>query len=280
MKNIFLLFSLILLSGCAQLSQHADTIKPTAKLTGVKLSDISFDKVDLIFDLAVENQNPVALKLAGMEYNLKVAEKSLVSGVTAQEIKIAADSTSSVQLPVSLKFDDLKKLPGELWNKDTFAYQLDTIFNLSLPIIGNYAIPVSKQGELPVPKIPKLSIKNVKVDSLNFTSADLIAQVEVDNPNNFDIAMRQLTYQLSVNNQPWGKGNISQTNTVPSKGKTVIDIPVNVDLLTAGTAAYKALINKSAVDYQLNGNATLDTSLELLKNINWPLDIKGSTAIK
>ena len=280
MKNLFLLLTLILLSGCAQFSQHADTIKPTAKLTGVRLSDISFDKVDLIFDLAVENKNPVALKLAGMEYNLKVAEQSLISGIIAQEIKIAADSSSAVQLPVTLKFDDLKKLPGEVWGKDNFVYQLDTVFNLKLPIIGNYAIPVSKQGELPVPKIPKLVIKDVKVSKLSFTSADLIAQVEVNNPNNFDVSMRQLNYQLKVNSQFWGSGNITQTNTVPGKGKAVINIPLNVDLLTAGMAAYKALINKSPIDYQLNGNATLDTSLELLKNINWPLDIKGTTAIK
>ena len=280
MKRLFLLLLLITLTGCAQLSKHADSIKPTAELTGMRLTNINFDQVDLVFDLAVENKNPVALDLAGMDYDLKIANQSLVSGVTAQAIKIKASSTSPVQLPVTLKFADLKKLPGELWKKDTFAYQLDTKFNLNLPIIGNYSIPVSKQGELPVPKIPKLAIKDVKVKNLSFTSAELVAQVEVSNPNNFDVAMSKFNYQLNINKQKWGQGTVTQASNIPKKGKGIIEIPVKLDLLTAGSAAYKLLLNKSPVEYQLTGNATLDTSLELLKNFNWPLDIKGTTSLQ
>jgi len=280
MKNLFLLLVIFTLASCAQLTKHADAVKPTAKLSGMRLANINFEQVDLIFDLAVENTNPVALDLAGMDYDFKIANQSLVSGVTAQAIKIKANSTSPVQLPVTLKFADLKKLPGELWDKDTFVYQLDTIFNINLPVFGNYAIPVSKGGELPVPKIPTVSLKGVKIKDLSFTSAELVTQVEISNPNNFDLAMSKFNYQLSVNKQQWGQGNIAQTSNIPKKGKGIIEIPVKLDLLTAGSSAYKLLLEKAPIEYQLKGNATLDTSLDLLKNFNWPLDIKGSTSIQ
>ncbi len=78
MKNLFLLLILFTLSSCAQLTKHADAIKPTAKLAGMRLANINFEQVDLIFDLAVENKNPVALDLAGMDYDLKIANQSLV----------------------------------------------------------------------------------------------------------------------------------------------------------------------------------------------------------
>jgi len=280
LKKLFVFALLIVIAGCAELSKQAEDIKPTAKLTGVRLGNIDFEKVDLIFDLAVENKNPVALDLAGVDYDLKIAGQSLVSGVTAQAIKIAANSTSPVQLPVTLTFADLKKLPGELWNKDTFNYQLDTKFNLNLPIIGNYEIPVSKQGELPVPKVPQVAMKGVKIKNLSFTTAEVIAQVEVTNPNNFDLALSQLNYQLDINQQQWGQGNIAQTSTVAKKGKAVIEIPIKLDILSVGQSAYKALVNKSALNYQLKGNVVLDTSLELLKNYKLPLDIKGTTSFQ
>ncbi len=279
-NNLLLLLFTMTLFGCAELAQYSDTIKPTAKLTGTRLANINFEQVDLIFDLAVENKNPITLDLAGLDYDLKIENQSLVSGVTAKAIKLKANSTSPVQLPVTLKFDDLKKLPGELWNKDKLAYDLQTTFNIILPVIGNYAIPVSKQGEFPVPKMPGIIIKDVKIKNLSFTTAELVAQVEVTNPNDFDLGLSNLSYQLNVNQQNWGQGKINQISSIPKKGKGIVEIPVKLNLLSAGKSAYNALVNKTPVEYQLTGNATLDTGLELLKGYNLPLDIKGTTAIR
>lgn len=278
-KLLLLLFTMTLIS-CAELAKHADTIKPTAKLTGTRLANINFEQVDLVFDLAVENKNPVSLNLAGLDYELKIENQSLVSGTTAQAIKLKANSTSPVQLPITLKFNDLKNLPGELWKKDKIAYQLISQFNVDLPVIGNYAIPVTNKGELPVPKIPDIKIKDVKVKNLSFTSADLIAQVEVSNPNDFDLGLSNLNYQLTVNQQNWGQGKINQNSSIPKKGKGLVEIPVKLNILSAGKSAYNALVNKAPMEYQLTGNVTLDTGLDLLKKQNIPLDIKGMTSIR
>jgi len=279
-NKLLLLFFTISLIGCAELAKHADTIKPTAKLTGTRLANITFDQVDLVFDLAVENKNPIALDLAGLDYDLKIENQSLVSGVTAKAVNLKANATSPVQLPVTLKFDDLKKLPGELWKKDRLAYDLQTKFNINLPVIGNYAIPVSKQGELPVPKTPGIKIKDVKIKNLSFTNAELVAQVEVSNPNDFDLGLSNLNYQLNVNQQNWGQGKINKSSNIPKKGKGIVEIPVKLNLLDAGKSAYNALVNKEPVKYQFSGNTELDTEIELLRNYNMPFDIKGTTSFQ
>ena len=278
-KLLLVLFTITLI-GCAELAKHADTIKPTAKVTGTRLANITFEQVDLVFDLAVENKNPITLDLAGLDYDLKIENQSLVSGVTAKAVKLKANSTSPVQLPVTLKFDDLKKLPGELWNKDKLAYDLQTTFNINLPVIGNYAIPVSKQGELPVPKTPDIKIKDVKVKKLSFTNAELVAQVEVSNPNDFDLGVSNLNYQLNVNQQNWGQGKINKSTNIPKRGKGIVEIPVKLNLLNAGKSAYNALVNKEPVKYQFTGNTELDTGIELLRDYNMPFDIKGTTSIR
>ena len=279
-QKLLLIFFILIITGCAELAKHADTVKPTARLTGAHLSNINFDKVDLVFDLEVENKNPIALDLAGLDYDFKIEDQSLVSGVTAKAIKLGANTTSPVQLPVTLKFDDLKKLPGELWNRDKLAYDLQTTFNIILPVIGNYAIPVSKQGELPVPKIPNIKIKDVKINKLSFTTADLVAQVEVNNPNDFNLALKSFNYQLDINQNKWGQGEITESSNIPKKGKGVIEIPVKLDLLSIGTAAAALLQKNSTLEYQLTGNATLDTGLEMLKGYDLPVDIKGTTSLK
>lgn len=279
MQQSLILFFMFFLTGCAELAKHAETIKPTAKLTDTRLANINFEQADLVFDLAVENQNPIAINLAGLNYDLKIENQSLISGVTAQGLEIKPVSTSTVQLPVTLKFDDLKKLPGELWQKDRFSYQLDTRFIVDLPLIGEYAIPVTKHGELPVPKLPEIRIKDVQIKNLSFTEAELVAQVEIDNPNAFDLGFSDFNYQLNMNQQKWGQGSISENNSVPKNSKGTIDIPVKLNLVSMGQTVYKTLLNKQPLEYQLKGGITLDTGIELLRNYKMPLDIKGEASL-
>ncbi|MBT8130284.1 MAG: LEA type 2 family protein [Gammaproteobacteria bacterium] len=279
MRHLLWLLAVCLLAACAELSRHAETIKPTARLTDTRLANISFEQADLVFDLAVQNQNPFAINLAGLEYDLKIENRSLISGVTAQGLKIKPAATSTVQLPVTLKFADLKKLPGELWQQDKFSYQLDSRFIVDLPVIGNYAIPVAKQGELPVPRLPRVSLKDVTVGNLSLSSADLVARVEIENPNAFDLVFTDFDYRLKINRQDWGHGSIKDNVTVPEKGRSTIDIPVKLDMLSMGRTVYQVLAERQALEYQLSGEATLDTGLELLRNFRMPLDVEGKASL-
>jgi len=279
LQQSLILFFIFFLTGCAELAKYAEIIKPTAKLTNTRLANINFEQADLVFELAVDNQNPITINLAGLNYDLKIENQSLISGVTAQGLEIKPVSTSTVQLPVTLKFDDLKKLPGELWQKDRFTYQLDTKFVVDLPLIGDYAIPVSKHGELPVPKLPEIKIKAVKIKNLSFTAAQIVVQVEIDNPNVFDLAFSDFDYQLNVNQQKWGQGSISQGSSIPQKGKGTIDIPMNLNMMSMGKTVYQLLSSKQLLEYQLTGGITLDTGIELLRNYKMPLNIEGKTSL-
>ena len=279
MRHLLWLLAVCLLAACAELSRHAETIKPTARLVDTRLANISFEQADLVFDLAVQNQNPFAINLAGLEYDLKIENRSLVSGITAQGLKIKPAATSTVELPVTLKFADLKKLPDELWQQDRFSYQLDSRFIVDLPVIGNYAIPVAKQGELPVPKLPRVSLNDVTVSKLSLSSAELVARVEIENPNAFDLVLTDFDYRLKINRQDWGQGSIQNNIRVPEKGRGTIDIPVKLDMLSMGRTVYQVLADRQAIEYQLSGAATLDTGLELLRNFRMPLDVEGKASL-
>jgi LEA14-like dessication related protein len=248
-------------------------------MTGSRLTDIDFEKADLVFDLAIDNPNPVAINVAALNYDLKIENHSLISGVTARGVEIKPASTSTVQIPVSLKFDDLKKLPGEIWKQDRFGYQLDTEFVVDLPVIGSYPIPVSKQGELPVPKLPAIKLKDLQLKHLSLAAAEVVARVEIQNPNDFDLGFSDFNYQLKINQQSWSEGNISQGRNVPKKGKSTIDIPVKLNLMSMGQSAYQALSKKQPMEYNLTGGMTVDTGIEMFSNYKMPLNINGKTTL-
>ncbi|MCP4186831.1 MAG: LEA type 2 family protein [Gammaproteobacteria bacterium] len=277
-RYLLTLFLIITLAGCADLDHHIKTIKPTASLVGTRLTDINFEQAKLVFDVAVKNKNPFSIRLAGLDYDLKVAGNSLVSGVTGQGIKIKKNSTSKVALPVILKFDDLRNIPGQLWSKDQFTYQLDSSINIKLPVIGNYAIPFSKKGELPVPKLPNIKLRDLQIRDLSLTSAHIVAEVEVDNPNNFVLGLSSFNYQLNINQQTWGEGLSSKSNSIPKKGKGTISIPLKLNLLSMGKTAYQILTSGNKINYQILGGITLDTGMDFLRSHKMPLNIKGTTS--
>ena len=279
-SQLLFLVGIAWLAGCAELAKHAETVKPDAQLTATRLANINFEQADLVFDLEIENKNPVAINLAQLDYDLKIEGHSLLSGVTAQGLQIEPASTTTVQLPLTLKFDDLRKLPGEVWKQDRFKYQLDTAFVVDLPIIGPYAIPVSKSGELPVPKLPTIRLSNIKLQSLSLLAADVIAQVEIENPNSFDIGLSDFDYRLNVNQQPWGEGRANESNRIPKKGKGSIEVPLKLNFASLGQTTYRLLSNRETLEYQLTGGMILDSDFEMLQNYKLPLDIQGKANIR
>jgi LEA14-like dessication related protein len=279
-KTFIISITCFTLYGCAELAKHTETLRPTAQITGARLANINFDQADIIFDLAIENQNPIAIDLAGLDYDFKIENQSLISGVSSQAVELKANATTPVQLPVTLKFDDLNKLSGDVWKKDNVTYDLNTTVNVLLPVIGKYAVPLRKTGKLPVPRVPDVKIKSINLKNLSFSSAEIVAQLEINNPNNFNLGLKNFNYQLNVNHKKWGQGNISQASTIPKKGKGFIEIPVTLDLMSTGTAMFSMLQSKTPLEYQLTGDATIDTGIELLRNYRLPLDISGKVPVQ
>jgi LEA14-like dessication related protein len=242
LKKLLIILLISVTASCASLEKQIDMIKPTAEVLAARIIDLNFEQVELEFDVAVTNENPFSFKIAGVDYDLQIAGNSLVSGITGKGIKINKSATSKVALPVTLKFDDLKNLPGKIWEGDEFVYQFLANINVDLPVIGVYSVPYEKKGELPVSKMPEVKLNNIDIKKMGLTSAGLVAQVAIDNPNNFSLDLSDFNYQLNINGKNWGEGKSSISSSIPKKGKGTIDIPLELNFLSMGKSVYN-LIN-------------------------------------
>jgi LEA14-like dessication related protein len=279
--RLFVATTLIaLVSGCASVSRYSETIKPSASVSGIKVSHLDFDKIDLILEVMVENRNPLAINLAAIQYALKIGENRLVEGNHQQSIAVAARSTTPVSVPMRLSFAELKRVAGDLWDRDFVDYQIDLALTLPLPLMGDYTIPLAKQGTMPVPKVPQVKLQQLQVEKVGLSGAELLAKIEVANPNGFDLTLANFDYTLSVNQQQWGEGNIATPSTIGQKSASIIAIPLKLDLRTIGSSAYRMILNRAAVEYQVNSSVTVDTPVELLRHITLPFNFSGTTSLK
>ncbi len=130
-----------------------------------------------------------------------------------------------------------------------------------------------------MPKLPDIKIKDVQIKSLSFATAELVALVEIVNPNAFELGFSDFNYQLNVNQQSWGQGSINKSKSIAENGKATIEIPLKLNMVSMGQTAYKMLANKQPLEYQLKGGINLDTGIELLRNYNMPIDITGKASL-
>ena len=285
MKKI-VLFNLILilslLSSCQQLlqmMQQMNVQKPLVHVKEVKITGLSLKGIDLDFKMDIKNPNTVGITLAGFDYELLIDQNRFLKGQQNKTIKIESKGQSEVTIPVSLTFKQLFQTFKSLKDADSIKYTLKSGFSFNVPVLGKVRIPVQTTRRIPNIKLPKIKVAQLKLDQLGFTGADLELTLELDNPNVWSAALKKLTYQFTVNGQQWATGNLQQSLQITPKGKQILHLPIHLNFLEMGRSVYNLLTNPKTIEYQLQGESDLQSSIPLLGDFKLPLNQSGKVEL-
>ncbi|MBW9268997.1 MAG: LEA type 2 family protein [Candidatus Thiodiazotropha sp. (ex. Lucinisca nassula)] len=270
---------ILLFQGCSSLQQAEQLmngIQPSGEVKGVKLSGLDLSGIDLLFDVEVDNPNPVAISLDGLDYDLKLLNRSFLKGQQSMGMSLAADGKSQVKLPVRMEFERLLEHYSELSKHDDVPYQLDLGLGVDVPLLGRVRLPISYQGRLPVPKLPDVRVSRIDVQRMSLQAIDLMLELEVENPNRFALILQRLDYQLKLNGIDVGQGAAAQSLNIDKQGKGRVRLPLSLDLQKAGSGLYSALMGGRGLSYELSGMLDASGDTPLIGDIKIPLDRQGS----
>ena len=152
-RVLLLALSLFVLAGCGGLNTLAHMESPTVDVTGVKLLGTTLAGADVLVQFRVDNPNDVDLTLDGIAYKLRLNGQPLLDGHYDKQIQIAASDRTAVELPVSIRFDDLLRVVRTLQGQKTPQYALDADLRFAVPILGEVVVPVSQTGKVPVDRL-------------------------------------------------------------------------------------------------------------------------------
>ena len=265
------IFSLIGCSSIGDLKSIAEIVKPKVHVTDAELKRISMHDVDLAVNLDIDNPNPVALKLSGFDYEIVFNNKQFSKGSNKDVNSISASGKSNVAVPINVVFSDLRKILSEFKTENELNYEIKTTAYLELPVIGLYPVASTSKGKLPVPQIPRVSVKKISLDKMNFGSVEFLVTLNVNNPNAFDVDISELTYNLTVVEGDLGKSQINKPIKMKKESYNEIEIPIKLNLINVSGALLQSFNNKS-LSYRINGDMKFDTSLPMLKGVRLPFD--------
>ena len=267
-----------IITSCSELTQIIQQVnmkEPQANVEKVRITSLSFKKVDLNFDIAVTNPNPIAIQLAGFDYDLLLNNRSFVKGDHKKSLKIEAGGKSNVAIPISLTFADVYHTFKSLQGVDSIKYQLKMKLGFNVPVLGVVKIPVSKSGHIPNLHMPSISLGNLKLKNIGFTGAQLDLGIKIKNPNAINFTVNKLNYQLDVNGANWLSGLTDQPIQIEKKGESEIHLPITLNFIEMGMSVYNLLTSGQKLEYHLKGKADFLPPLKIMNSFVLPFDKEG-----
>ena len=258
LKVSALLFVSLWLGGCAVVEKTLDEFKkPTANVNSVSIADVTLQTATLLFDLSVDNPNAIPIESEGLDYNLSVSQKSLVSvDRSRKKIDLPARGRGNLSVPVTVNFADVYEVASSLRGRNEIDYAMELGLYFDLPLIGKFRVPIAYQDSLPIPSLPTIGFAGVNLENVSIAGADIVLDLDITNGNSFGIDLNQLNYQISANGTPLGRGEVATIN-MPENNRTRLRLPLNFKFDRLGTTMFRLLSSNDPVTIGFSGGVDL-----------------------
>ena len=147
-RAIKFLLALVIAASCAG-AASADSKKPRVELKGVTVNGIDLQQKTADTTISVEIHNPgSAFKVKDVSYKLRLNGKQIAEGKYKNEIKVPAESSTVVAVPLTVS---LQEIPGLAWSTVAGGfevhYDLETTFTVPIMALFSRKMTTSFTGE-------------------------------------------------------------------------------------------------------------------------------------
>ncbi len=270
--KICMLLGLLSILGCAQVSKLVQP--PKAKIESVNISDISFNDITLNFGFLVNNPNAFSVKLSSFTYQFFVDDFELLKGEQNSPINLEKEGTGTINLPLTLNFQDIYNLKKQSKDNDSLSY---TISGSIKPagLLSEFNIPFKKSGHLPNVRIPKISLANLKVEKFGLGGLDMKLALNIQNPNNFSFNLGKFNYEINLAESQVISGITEKAISFEKKGSSEIVLPIKISFSEL-TSSLKNIINGKDMTCGFKANTAIDSPFG---KINLPIELKENIKI-
>jgi LEA14-like dessication related protein len=248
---------------------------PNVKVENVSLKDVSFQDMTLDFNLLVVNPNAFGASFNGFDYELFIEDNQFLAGDNQQGFQVAANGSSDLKIPLSLKFSEIQDMIRAVADKDSLSYRLSGHLRPA-GILTGFEFPFRTSGRLPNVRLPKISLSKLQISKLDFSGVQLELAIGVDNPNGFGFDVGQFSYQIDLAGQKLASGQTEQLGSIQNNGRGELILPISIGFAQAAGSLRSVLVQENRATVNLQGSAGIKTPFGQMKlpfNVSDPVNI-------
>ncbi len=123
---------------------------------------------------------------------------------------------------------------------------------------------------------PSFVLRRVIINPRSFTEINLLIDLEVQNPNRFDLTLKSFECTIYLKNEEIGKGRLEKELLIPSSSTTQIQVPIDAKFKDL-KGSLKAIFTGGDLPYKIEGNADVSAAFGSLK---FPFSKEGPVNLK
>jgi LEA14-like dessication related protein len=264
-------------AGCSILEDLGRNLeKPSARIAGARLQDLSLDAVTLLLDVYIGNPYAVPLPLVKLEYGLSSAGKGILSGSADPGGSVPARGSRVVPVPVRIGFPGLLAALRDVKPGSVIPYAADLTLSADAPGAGLLSLPLRKEGELPVPAAPEVQVAGLRWEEVGLERAAAVVSLGIRNTNRFPVDLSKLSYALTLAGSRAAEGSVDRPISFAPGADGSVDLRLAFSPKSLGLAVLSAITGGKAA-YRLAGSMALGTPYGALAV---PFDRGGETTLR
>ncbi|MGQ0577568.1 MAG: LEA type 2 family protein [Betaproteobacteria bacterium] len=250
----------LLVSGCQTLEGLLQSgAKPTARIIGTELKNLSLEKIDLVFNVEVGNPYAVDLPLLDLAYTVGIGGTNFLQGNIKPSGAVPARGASVIQLPARITYASLMRTLKGVRPGSVVPYKTDLIVSVDAAVAGRLALPLSKSGELPVPAAPEVELSSFDIARLGMDETKATAKLQVKNTNAFELNLSKLNIEIALGTTKVAKASLARSAKIAPGQSAAVDVPLSFSPRSFGVSVINLLRGNNAA-YTLIGSLEAGTA--------------------
>jgi LEA14-like dessication related protein len=218
---------------------------PTLAMRSCAVDHVELEGATLLARYEVANPNAFDLELAGVRYAVEVDGKTVADGASAEPLRIPAQGSAPIVLPVAVRFARFPSFAAKVALKDAVPYRLSGAVAVRRPDGEPIDLPIDHSDKLGVPKLPGFSLKGIRVRSWNPFDAAIEVKVALENENAFALPSGGIRVRVVIADQDVATAD-AVLESVPAGARSNVGFPVKISLKRAGKGVVSALKSDEA----------------------------------
>ncbi|MDR3174602.1 MAG: LEA type 2 family protein [Treponema sp.] len=201
---------------------------PSVSLRSVDIAGISLKGVDLLCQLDVENPNAVDIPFPEIGWELFINAGIFLSGTVENQESIKARGLTVLNVPVSLSYEEILNTFKSFKGGQDVDYTIALETRFLLPVLGEMVRNFDYKGKIPLVRMIAFGNPSMRIERLDFSGADIVCSVDIDNPNAFPLPFPQIDYNYAVRNNSFITGTVESPGSLAAGARTPAEIRLQV----------------------------------------------------
>ncbi|MEW6777598.1 MAG: LEA type 2 family protein [Bdellovibrionota bacterium] len=259
-RRLALSVALAVGGGLIALALLVFLLTPKLSIAGFEIVQTRDTHFEFVLKLAVQNRLPFNIEISDYAFQLDLNGSEVARGHAGGPTTIAGWEETHVPVSVSGYEKDLPEFLQMGRHapplRREYAYKLTGWVQIDSPIHHRYEFV--REGELPAFSMPDIMIHRIGVTRFDLFQPEMVLELEVTNPNGFEISQEKFISDVIINGIPVGK--VDSPNRVTYKPQDVTIVPFNFRMESIrGAASMLTILQRGEVIVHVKGSLMVET---------------------